>query len=239
MKTYSFVIAGALAVGSALLWADASPAQMRTTRTATYLGGTIPINIPQGRSVYLDVNCSPNRSFFLVNPGSVPPLVPPPAPGRQPTAMNRPFYPPVYPRYPVYQPIPVYQPYPIYQPFPVYTQPNAVSQIAQQSSRPSAIVSSLRPNAAPAPEKPAEPTEPAVRLRNLEFTVSGADDTSARGIITASLEKMKGVKGASVKKNASGAAVVKVWYSEKEPVEAIVIIQAVDNLGFKAVQTGS
>jgi hypothetical protein len=81
------------------------------------------------------------------------------------------------------------------------------------------------------------PTEPPNRLKYLELTVSGLNDGDSQ-TLTTTLDKVKGSRGATVRRKGAGDATVKVWYSERDPLEADDVIQAVGKLGFKAVMAG-
>jgi hypothetical protein len=79
------------------------------------------------------------------------------------------------------------------------------------------------------------PAEPAVRMRYIELAVSGVRDAGDSMKLTAALDKMKGSRGATLKRKAGGEATVKVWYSEKDPLDADAVVETVSKLGFKAV----
>ena len=82
------------------------------------------------------------------------------------------------------------------------------------------------------------PAEPPVRMRYIELSVTGIQDAGDGMKLTAALDKMKGSRGATVKRKAGGEATVKVWYSEKDPLDADAVVEAVSKLGFKAVPAG-
>ena len=79
------------------------------------------------------------------------------------------------------------------------------------------------------------PSEPVVRMRYIELLVSGVQDPRACAKLAASLDKLPGSRGSSVKSKGNDEAIVKVWYSDKEPLDADAIIDAIAKLGFKAV----
>lgn len=117
------------------------------------------------------------------------------------------------------------------------TQSPPAAEPAQTSLR-------FSPNALPRPsglapkDNPDAPAEPLVRMRYIELSVSGVEDAVASAKLAATLDKMKGSRGASVKRKSDGEATVKVWYSAKEPLDEAEVIEAVTKLGFKAVGGG-
>ena len=80
-----------------------------------------------------------------------------------------------------------------------------------------------------------EPAEPPVRMRYVELSVSGVMEASDSAKLIAKLDKMKGSRGATVKRKGGGEATIKVWYSDKEPLDPDAVIETVGKLGFKAV----
>lgn len=83
------------------------------------------------------------------------------------------------------------------------------------------------------------PAEPPVRMKYVELSVSGLKVPADADKLTVTLDKLKGSRGTSVKRKDGGAATVKVWYSEKDPLEADDLIQAVAKLGYSATKAGS
>lgn len=121
-----------------------------------------------------------------------------------------------------------------------YTQYPLVPPVAKSVPSPSTSTTKATPPAPrPAPKVITEaPAEAPVRLLALEFTVSGLGGAVDNTIITQKLEQLKEVRGASVKRKGDGQGILKVWYSEKDPVEAKSVIESLAQLGFKAVQGG-
>jgi hypothetical protein len=74
-------------------------------------------------------------------------------------------------------------------------------------------------------------------MRYVELSVAGLQTAADGDKLTAALDKLKGSRGATVKRMAGGEAVVKVWYSEKDPLQADAVIQAVSRLGFAASES--
>jgi hypothetical protein len=70
------------------------------------------------------------------------------------------------------------------------------------------------------------------RMRFLAVTVTGMNGGDADRI-EQELGKIAGVKGVNVKRG-NGPTMVKVWYSDKEPVAMADVIAEVEKLGFKA-----
>jgi hypothetical protein len=140
-----------------------------------------------------------------------------------------------------YQPMPYYPAMMGYYPPPqtnfqntALTQPASAS--GQNSIRFSANVLP-RPSGL-TPKDPDAPAEPAVRMRYVELSVTGVEDAADSAKLIATLDKLKGSRGSSVKRKGGGEATVKVWYSDKDPLAADDVIGAVTKLGFKAVLAG-
>jgi hypothetical protein len=173
---------------------------------------------------YRDVNCSPTRWAFM-----------------SPYAARYPVM-PYYPSYPMpmgYYPPP---PQPMMQP-----QMQSATPFQQPAAAaPAPVQSGLRfsPNVLPRPSgnlapqnNNDAPAEAAVRMRYIELSVSGLQDGDAAKLTTA-LDKMQGSRGSSVKRKGGGEATVKVWYSDKDPLAADDVVEAVTKLGFKAALAG-
>jgi hypothetical protein len=77
--------------------------------------------------------------------------------------------------------------------------------------------------------------EAQVRLRYVELQVSGVNTDGDRSRLEQTLNKLKEVRGVTIKARLNGSSVAKVWYSEKDPVQVDGLIQVVTNLGFGAV----
>ena len=128
----------------------------------------------------------------------------------------------------------------------VPTTPSSGSQVTTGSSTSTtSSVKSSSGNVLPTPSANAEnndanqaPAEPAVRLRYLELSVSGLKGAADKDRLTEALDTMKGSRGATVKGKPGSAATVKVWYSEKEPIAADAVMQAVTGLGFTGKVVG-
>jgi hypothetical protein len=111
---------------------------------------------------------------------------------------------------------------------------------AQPAADPSDNKLRISPNALPRPsgltakDTSDAPAGPLVRMRYIELSVSGVEDAGDSAKLTTTLDKLKGSRGASVKRKAGGEATVKVWYSDKEPLAEAEVIEAVSKLGFKA-----
>jgi hypothetical protein len=147
-----------------------------------------------------------------------------------------------YPMMPAYNPyyaMPAVPPPPLMQ-TPAYTatpmQPSPSSQQRSASSSPSYVLP--RPQGLAANAGNDAPAEPSVRLRYVELSVTGLENRSDSNLLTTTLDKMKGSRGSSVKHKGGGEATVKVWYSEKDPVDADAVVEAVAKLGFKAAVVG-
>src|SRR5262245_4373179 len=96
---------------------------------------------------------------------------------------------------------------------------------AQMSAAPAQTGLRFSENALPRPSSSLttkssdEPAEPLVRMRFVELSVSGVMEASDSTKLVASLDKLKGSRGATVKRKGGGEATVKVWYSDKEPLD--------------------
>jgi hypothetical protein len=121
---------------------------------------------------------------------------------------------------------------PTYSPYLTTAQPAATS--AQSTLRFSENVLP-RPSGLTAKLSTDEPIGPLVRMRYVELSVSGMMEASDSAKLIATLDKMKGSRGATVKRKGGGEATVKVWYSDKEPLDPDAVIETVAKLGFKAV----
>jgi hypothetical protein len=156
------------------------------------------------------------------------------------------------------------QVFPRYPTTPYYPMPNLAYAAMMPGYMPQAYVPPMQPmqspfqfqqpvaNTAPAPSLPPAnvlprptgianvanpvPAEAPVRMRYLELTVSGVQDAKDGERLAATLDKMDGSRGASVKRKGDGSAVVKVWYSEKNPLDEAAVLEAVAKLGFKAAR---
>lgn len=132
---------------------------------------------------------------------------------------------------------------PFYPQVPGYFPTVNTSQAATTSSSSSATSSVSSANVLPTPSKNADktdaPVEPAVRLRYVELSVSGLENAADKDRLTAALDTLKGSRGASVKGKPGTTVTVKVWYSDKEPIEADTVLQGVTKLGFTAKVVGS
>ncbi len=76
--------------------------------------------------------------------------------------------------------------------------------------------------------------EAQVRLRYVELQLTGLNTDGDRKSLEQTLNKLKEVRGVSIKAKADGSSVAKVWYSEKTPVSVDDLIEATAKLGFVA-----
>lgn len=78
------------------------------------------------------------------------------------------------------------------------------------------------------------PAEAQVRLRYVELQVAGLNTAGDKNRLEQTLNKLKEVRGVSIKARPDGSAGAKVWYSEKDPVHVDELIEATAKLGFTA-----
>lgn len=168
---------------------------------------------PASRTFIRDVNCTPTRITLMYRP-------PPPWPGYtmpyyQPTAVFLPSSPPMVPQTPI-SAMPA-------SPAADIDRPSTTAS-TRMLPRPSGIAEKRDDDALAAP---------ANRMRYIELTVSGLGVAGDSAMLTQALDKLQGSRGSSVKRLAGGEAAVKVWYSEKQPIDAEAVAQEVAKLGFK------
>jgi hypothetical protein len=169
------------------------------------------------RQAVRDVNCSPSRATFLVPYGGWPvmPMVSPYA------AIA--YRPPI-------MPVPVA----------TATSTQLTTTVPQTATtqRPAPYVMPKPSGISASRDSTDAPAEAAVRMRYIELSVSGVESAGDSATITAALDKLQGSRGSSLKRKSGAEATVKVWYSEKEPIEADAVIETVTKLGFKATLAG-
>jgi hypothetical protein len=148
-------------------------------------------------------------------------------------------YPMRYPMIPYSPQMPGYYPT-----VPAYPSSGLQAPTSSSTSATSSVKSSSG-NVLPTPSGSAEkndasqvPAEVPVRLRYWELSVSGLQGAADKERLTAALDTMKGSRGATVKVKPGDPATIKVWYSDKEPIEADAVMQAVTNLGFTGKVVG-
>jgi len=74
------------------------------------------------------------------------------------------------------------------------------------------------------------------RMRFVALNVTGVKNGNDSERLEFALKKLKEVRGVSVKRQGDGTATVKVWYSDREPLEATSLVEATTKLGFAAEQ---
>jgi len=214
-------VAAILAVTVAFLAAESAQAQTFGPAGPCFVDGN-PVNPyfypPRTINRIIDVNCHPVRvSFMRQLPRYIPVPVPVPV-----------FVPQVQPNVFAFNQQRPEQQVPQFNPM-------APQQAARPTPAPAAPVVQ-----SPAPVLPRQvndtPAEPTVRMRYVELTVSGVQSTADADKLTAGLDKIKASRTVTVKRKAAGEATVKVWYSEREPLQADTVIQAVNQLGYKVSQ---